>query len=846
MSYPHALRSFVAVDTETTGLDFEHDRLIELAAVRFEDGRPAADFAALVNPGRPLSPVSRLITGLTTEELEAAPPAADTARAFLAFAGDLPLVAHNAEFDAHFVRRLLEAESLAPVPGPWIDSLLMSRIAWPAWDSHRLDALAERLRVPRDAEHRALPDARRAGFVFVAAQDLLRATLSGTAQEDLARLAADLPDWGRVFAAEIPPARTSSVPAASPEFVFPDLADVPAVEPVPEAVLEAATEALSSEGWLALETPPGLDDAGAAFEAAAQAAARGQRVLLALPDAYAWNALRKSARARSSSVRVAALAEPAGYLNRARLAALAADPTGLPPEERAALLPLVAWADQTPGALLADGRGFSPERSRLTALRIACETYAEDPAAAAARAAAESAGVILVTHAALGAHLRREGGLLPSCDSLVVAGAHRLPEALLRAFGRDVTLFRLRLALQLFDGANDAWLEPERQFQKFLQKAGRQASKQRPAGDSRVRFSGPFALAFGADPAPVLEALRANESLLEGLEASGVPGERTPEPRRVAERLRAFRRDFEALCEAADAEAVHAFEDVTNPHKATLRATPLERGVLGTRLREWFGAGVFLSPALLTGARGDVDWFSRALGLDVLEGDAEGARLRAFQSARTAPPPRFLMAPFAPGFSSAEPPETFARFLVESAQPFSDRGVFLFFPSQGALRTVHHALKAVLPEGTPCWAQHVDGNRDAVLRLFASARGGWVLATEGIPGLKDSEGRGPALALITRMPLPPAHDPVLEARGEILKAEGRNARAELWNPAAIVRLKKEWAGLAHDGPGPRVLWLLDARAAAEGLGAQAARSLGAEPETVKNLEDLRAATESYF
>src|SRR6187402_2673455 len=115
MSYPHTLRSFVAVDTETTGLDFEHDRLIELAAVRFEDGKPVANFEALVAPGKALSPVSRLITGLTAEELEAAPPAAETLRAFLAFVGDLPLVAHNAEFDAHFVRRTLETESLGAV-----------------------------------------------------------------------------------------------------------------------------------------------------------------------------------------------------------------------------------------------------------------------------------------------------------------------------------------------------------------------------------------------------------------------------------------------------------------------------------------------------------------------------------------------------------------------------------------------------------------------------------------------------------------------------------------------------------------------------------------------------------
>src|SRR6185369_6184767 len=104
------------VDTETTGLDFENDRVIELAAVRFENGTPVADFTALLSPGeRSLSPVSRLITGLNDAELQAAPPAAETWRAFLEFVGETPLVAHNADFDAHFVSKSLAAEGL-PLP----------------------------------------------------------------------------------------------------------------------------------------------------------------------------------------------------------------------------------------------------------------------------------------------------------------------------------------------------------------------------------------------------------------------------------------------------------------------------------------------------------------------------------------------------------------------------------------------------------------------------------------------------------------------------------------------------------------------------------------------------------
>src|SRR5690606_27049590 len=107
----------------------------------------------------------------------------------------------NAEFDAHFVRKTLAAADLPPPPGPWLDTLLLARTAWPDWDSHRLDALAERLAVPRDDEHRALPDARRAGLVCLAAQTHLRRTLSADARNALSRLAAHDPAWSLVFRA---------------------------------------------------------------------------------------------------------------------------------------------------------------------------------------------------------------------------------------------------------------------------------------------------------------------------------------------------------------------------------------------------------------------------------------------------------------------------------------------------------------------------------------------------------------------------------------------------------------------------------------------------------------------
>jgi DNA polymerase III epsilon subunit family exonuclease len=864
------LSSFVAVDTETTGLDFEHDRVIELAAVRFENGKPVADFTALLSPGdRSLSPVSRLITGLTDAELQAAPPAAETWRAFLEFVGDSSLVAHNAEFDAHFVRKSLEAEALPALSGVWIDSLLLSRIAWPMWDSHRLDSLAERLNVPRDAEHRALPDARRAGYVFDAAQRFVHEKLSARGWDALARLATELPDWSLVFHGVGGTETATSVDAGDRAAAAP--ASVPetgsaSANTIHGAMDDAMHSALASESWLALETPPGWDEHLAGLRAACVAAKSGQRVLLAVPDLFAWNTLRRLGESQDVTVR-----------------AFDDNPARLPPEERAALLPLVAWADRNPEGPVADGRGFSPDRARLAWSRVHCDAWDDDASARNARNAAATAGVLLVTHRTLCDHVATAGALLPACDSLIVSGAHRFPETAQSPSGfpsdvessaspaapQCIHLARLREILRVLRHASEAdsigdsglwadlapgldaetqmlwrdrWFEPERRLLKFFQTAGRSATKQRPQGDFRVGYNEAVLAAFGADATPVAEALRDNIDFLTRI-ASTLPATAQRDARRLARNLERFHADLEALCEAGDADAVYWMEDGANPPKASLRSVPLSMEPFGGTLRGLFGAGVFLSPALIAGphAERDARPFLRAAGLDEAEPPVSVLRVPQAEASYL---PRFFMASGAPFLGTGEQAEEFARYLAEAALPFVATGVRVFCPSQGALRALSGALRKVIPEGVPIWAQHLDGNRDAVLRMYATGRGGFVLTAEAMPGLRDADGREPALWVVTRMPLLPPRDPVLEARGAVRREEGGNPKSDLWHPAAILRLKRDWSVLrgAESAEGTKAVWLLDGRAATEGLGARFAGALGFAPDAARDLADLQTKT----
>ncbi len=165
---------WVSLDLETTGLDPEQDRIIEIGAVRWHGGRPGERFAALVDPGCPLPLRIGAITGLSDVELAGKPQIEETVPALLDFLGDLPLVGHNLAFDMAFLRRALaDAGSGAPslAGNLLIDTLLLSRILFPRRPSHALEVFAAELALEVGGEiglarpHRAPDDALVAGYL---------------------------------------------------------------------------------------------------------------------------------------------------------------------------------------------------------------------------------------------------------------------------------------------------------------------------------------------------------------------------------------------------------------------------------------------------------------------------------------------------------------------------------------------------------------------------------------------------------------------------------------------------------------------------------------------------------
>ena len=176
---------FVAFDLETTGLVNQKDEIIEIGAVKFtvetKAGRVVpkliSEFETFVKPNMLIPAEASSVNHITDAMVENAPPVGECLKKFTAFCGQGSiLLAHNANFDAGFLRGAY-AKNPQLVPGnPVIDSLVMARTILPELENHKLGYMAGMFMKRREIEmkidsekmHRAVYDCEMLMEVFVA------------------------------------------------------------------------------------------------------------------------------------------------------------------------------------------------------------------------------------------------------------------------------------------------------------------------------------------------------------------------------------------------------------------------------------------------------------------------------------------------------------------------------------------------------------------------------------------------------------------------------------------------------------------------------------------------------
>ena len=155
----------VCFDIETTGLNKKYEVIIEIGAVVLKNGEITDTFNTFVSPGRLLSPEIIRLTGITDEMLEGAPSQKEALEAFLAFAGDRPLAAHNADFDMGFISAGCRKYGL-PFHNPSVDSLILAQNLLPDLGKYKLDIVADHLKLPAFNHHRASDDAATVAYML--------------------------------------------------------------------------------------------------------------------------------------------------------------------------------------------------------------------------------------------------------------------------------------------------------------------------------------------------------------------------------------------------------------------------------------------------------------------------------------------------------------------------------------------------------------------------------------------------------------------------------------------------------------------------------------------------------
>ncbi|MBS6397399.1 MAG: PolC-type DNA polymerase III [Clostridiales bacterium] len=165
--------AYVVFDLETTGLSAVNNQIIEIGAVKVEEGRITDRFSTFVNPREPIPFEIEQLTGISDEMVIGSPAIEEILPEFLRFCEGCVLIAHNASFDAGFIEENCRRLGIGTdfTVG---DTVAMARILLPALSKFKLDNVAKALNIPLENHHRAVDDAACTAEIFLKFLEMFR------------------------------------------------------------------------------------------------------------------------------------------------------------------------------------------------------------------------------------------------------------------------------------------------------------------------------------------------------------------------------------------------------------------------------------------------------------------------------------------------------------------------------------------------------------------------------------------------------------------------------------------------------------------------------------------------
>ena len=165
--------TFIVFDIETTGFSMEKCRIIEIGAVKIENGIITDRFSHFIDPESPIPPRIIELTSITDDDVKGQGNYQKWLPEFIDFCGDAPVVGHNALFDVGFIRHYagLLGYDFSPTV---VDTLGLSYMLLKHLFRNRLDTVAKELGVILSSHHRAVNDAEATAGIFLRFCDILK------------------------------------------------------------------------------------------------------------------------------------------------------------------------------------------------------------------------------------------------------------------------------------------------------------------------------------------------------------------------------------------------------------------------------------------------------------------------------------------------------------------------------------------------------------------------------------------------------------------------------------------------------------------------------------------------
>ena len=598
----------------------------------------------------------------------------------------------------------------------------------------------------------------------------------------------------------------------------------------------AVARTIEQGGALVVEAGTGV---GKTFSYLVPALLSGERVLLStatktLQDQLYARDLPRLIEALGVPVRTALLKGRGSYLCWHRMRQAREGATLSEPRAARALARIEVWSQQTRTGDLAELPGLD-ERSELipmvtstreNCLGSQCPAFRECHVNQARREAL-AADVVVINHHLFFADLAvRESGmaeLLPTVRTVVFDEAHQLNETGVQFLGRQLS------TAQLLDFARDmlaCGLQQARGLQDWshhvavLERATRDlrlcAGRAHPGSKVGWTSQAPDSV----DPIVWHQALLALQSACQAAVAAlATVSEMAPDFPRLQERAEAMAMSVDGFLQDGAADSVRWLEVgsqmrlVESP--LDIAAAVQERLLSSAPTAETGRAWIFTSATL--GDEPGLRWFTEPCGLT-------GAQILRVESPFDYTQQAALYVPAdLPKPADAHHSARVAALVARLAAPLGGRTLVLTTTLR-ALRTISEALQAALPEeaGLQVLAQGQWPKRELMARFRRGAEPGQpgciLVASASFWEGVDIPGEALQLVVIDKLPFPPPHDPLVQARTQRLEADGRSPFNDYFVPEAAVALKQGAGRLIRRETDQGALVLCDTRLLSMGYG----------------------------